>query len=265
LDCGEGIPEYLSLLEKTLPSIRSDAYISDIIISHGHADHWGGLSGILSSKILNSKRQIKVHKFPVPPQCHVEHMDGFPMDITVHELKDKQLFEAEDVTLRAIYSPGHCKDHCTFWLEQENNLFTADCVLGQGTAVFDNLSEYIKGLEYLATLNPTQLYPGHGPVIEKGVDKIKEYIRHRMDREHQIMALMTNGERTEWSPMDITEVLYKAYPENLHIPAARSIVLHLGKLQVDGKVQTKETYPLVPENVVKILNAKYYLTPKNNL
>jgi glyoxylase-like metal-dependent hydrolase (beta-lactamase superfamily II) len=192
-------------------------------------------------------------------------MDGFPMDITVHELKDKQIFEADDVTLRTIYTPGHCKDHCTFWLEQENNLFTADCVLGQGTAVFDNLSEYIKGLEYLATLNPTQLYPGHGPVIEKGVDKIKEYISHRMDREHQIMALMTNGERSEWSPMDITEVLYKAYPENLHIPAARSIVLHLGKLQVDGKVQTNQDYPLVPENVVKILNAKYYLTPKNNL
>lgn len=244
IDCGEGVREYLPCLEESLKNTQSDAYIADIIISHGHRDHWGGLGDILSSLTLNPSKSIRVHKYPLPSDGSIEHMNHFPKDIQVLELKDNQVFKADDVTLKVIYTPGHTKDHCTFWLEEEQSLFTADCVLGQGTAVFDDLHEYIAGLENLVSLQPTRLYPGHGPVIENGVDKLKEYIQHRLQREHQIIQLFNTQQ--SWTPMEIVKVLYKDYPESLHIPAANSVILHLHKLKKDSKVKTskeKESFP----------------------
>jgi glyoxylase-like metal-dependent hydrolase (beta-lactamase superfamily II) len=269
LDCGEGKPDYLPLLETSLKDIQSDAFISDIIISHGHADHWGGLVDILNSKTLNANNQIKIHKYPVPEGKHVDHFEGFPQDVAVEPLKDQQTFSADNTTLRVIYTPGHTPDHCTFFLEEEQRLFTADCILGQGTAVFDDLSEYITGLQRLLEYKPTQLYPGHGPVIEDGTSKIQEYINHRLERENQVVELLTKEETLKegWSPLEIVQVLYKDYPESLYIPAARGIVLHLLKLQKDGKVSTTKEYALVPENFQHILNAKWVWTTshKNNL
>lgn len=266
LDCGEGKPDYLAHLESSLKDTHPEAYISDIIISHGHGDHWGGLNDILNSSRLNPHQNIQVHKFPIPTGCHIDHLDLFPKDIHLHDLIDNQVFKAQDVTLKVIYTPGHTKDHCTFWLDEEQSIFTADCILGQGTAVFDDLSEYIDGLSKLITFNPKQLYPGHGPLIENGIEKIKEYIHHRLERENQVIQLLKNGTKENWTPMEIVESLYQGYPESLHLPAARGIVLHLLKLQKDGKVTTPENFAFVSENLVQILNSKWrWIQQKNNL
>lgn len=40
LDSGEGELGYLPLLQQSLKSISPDAFISDILISHCHHDHW---------------------------------------------------------------------------------------------------------------------------------------------------------------------------------------------------------------------------------
>jgi ribonuclease BN (tRNA processing enzyme) len=40
LDVGEGDPAYLQLLQQCLKDISPTAYISDILISHCHHDHW---------------------------------------------------------------------------------------------------------------------------------------------------------------------------------------------------------------------------------
>ncbi|KAI8371869.1 putative metallo-beta-lactamase domain protein [Blakeslea trispora] len=228
LDCGEGNPDYIPLLKASLEQTHPDAFISDIIISHGHADHWGGLEGILNTW----HHPIKIHKHMGPGPS--DHLAKFPSYISVQPLVDNQEFWIDkETSLKVIFTPGHCGDHCTFWLEQENSLFTADCVLGQGTAVFEDLSEYLKSLERLVKLKPGCLYPGHGPVIEEGQAKINEYIHHRLEREKQIVELM----KTEsWTAMAIVKILYKDYPESLYLPAAKGIVLHLKKLQKEGRV-----------------------------
>ncbi|KAI8970098.1 beta-lactamase-like protein 2-like protein [Mycotypha africana] len=259
LDCGEGKPEYLDHLETSLQQIRPDAFISDIIISHGHRDHWGGLRDILKSEKLNPQNNLQIHKFPVPDGCKVPHMDQFPKDIQVHALVDNQIFNTDEVTLKVIYTPGHSKDHCAFWLEEEQSLFTADCVLGHGTAVFDDLSEYLNGLQRLKSLHPKQLYPGHGPVIENGEDKIQKYIDHRLYREKQVTGLLKeeNARQNGLTPLEIVQLLYKGYPGSLHLPAAHSIVMHLVKLQRDGHVIAAEEHELVTENIHKIVETKW--------
>lgn len=126
-------------------------------------------------------------------------------------------------------------------------MFTADNVLGQGTAVFEDLSTYMKSLEAMSKAFKGRAYPGHGPVIEDGPAKVLEYIKHRKLREKQVLDVLGQDKEGGWTSMDIVKVIYKDYPENLWLPAERGILQILGKLLKDGKVvhdEGKDTWCL---------------------
>lgn len=44
-------------------------------------------------------------------------------------------------------------------------------------------------LKRLLALNPTILYPGHGPVVTDAVDTIQKYVEHREKREREVRFL----------------------------------------------------------------------------
>lgn len=272
MDTGEGKDEYIPLLESALNEEASDhpvsPMISDVIISHDHHDHWGGLPQVLS--LLRKLWETKHSSYPfVPPRVHKapgslsdelglllgklnkEAYLPTPNQEIIHDLEDSQILKGSDTEAQVLHTPGHTKDSICLIVKEESALFTADTVLGAGSAVFSNLTQYMKTLNRLSSLEKQfiTVYPGHGPVVEDGPAKIQEYIHHRQEREDEILQLLSSKSPNAqgWKVVDIVSVIYAAYPRTLWDWAGRLVVLHLEKLEHDGKVNRgpNETWKLV--------------------
>lgn len=226
IDTGEGKPAWIQTLKSVLASEK--ATIDKAILTHWHLDHVGGVKDLLE---LSSK--VKIYKN--------EPTEG------VLNISDGQKFETTGATLRAFHCPGHTTDHMALVLEEENAIFTGDNVLGQGTAVFEDLTTYMQSLHRMSSQVSGRAYPGHGPVIEDGKEKILEYIQHRKEREEQVLAVLgrednEHSQNTKgWKSMEIVKIIYKDYPENLHAPAEKGVLQILEKLAKEGKVVYNES------------------------
>ena len=77
-------------------------------------------------------------------------------------------------------------------------------------------------------------------MVSSGQETIDTYIRHRLEREEQIVTLLrsTNSIQGEnpWTTWSLVSQIYAAYPENLWLPASHGVNLHLQKLEKDGVV-----------------------------
>ncbi|KAI7899847.1 beta-lactamase-like protein [Cokeromyces recurvatus] len=287
IDCGDGQPDYVPLLIESLRSIHPEAYISDIIISHCHTDHWGGLPHIMSSKLNQNKSPdtnkdihqfIKIHKYPLKDMngiykhFHKELQTSLPKNITLNDLKDNQLIKVDENThIQVIHTPGHAKDHCAFYLDEEDTVFTADCILGHGSVAFEDLTEYVHSLNKIQALNPSRLFPGHGDVVNNGMEKIEQYLALRMAKEKQILDLMLKDTSQTWTAIELVEAtslaLNREYNnEELIAVVVRAMGLHLIKLYFDGRVEMVDDEkfkkevgidPYDANNVFTIVNQKW--------
>jgi glyoxylase-like metal-dependent hydrolase (beta-lactamase superfamily II) len=224
LDPGEGSEKYLPVLEKALDRAGCQG-IQEIVVTHAHHDHIGGVASV-----LRRFGPLKVSKRPWPGADEKFGVEIDPID-------DGAVIRTENATLRAIHTPGHSPDHLSFMLDEECALISGDNILGVGTAVIPldtgDLHDYMRSLERVLAEAPKRIYPAHGPLIEDGPAKIREYIEHRRQREREILAALG---REPMAVMEIVRIVYAAYPEVLHPAAGQSVTQHLLKLEREDRV-----------------------------
>ncbi|KAG8788354.1 hypothetical protein FRC12_014672 [Ceratobasidium sp. 428] len=271
IDTGEGDkPEYINYLKSHLDQSSSSqpetCPISDIILTHKHFDHHGGLPDVLNH--LLSRQMASVWS---PPRVHIHPLPYGTADPsltrTIFQLQEesytphtgspfvpladgtKLRTKDESAELEVLHTPGHTADSICLVLRSvsppstpvSEGLFTADTVLGVGTGVFEDLTTYIPSLHRLVDLPdiwPVPIYPGHGPIVppESAKSYIETYITHREAREKQILdVLQKEGGRL--SVRGIVRPLYAEYPESLWAAAAHGVGLHLKKLEAEGRAR----------------------------
>lgn len=233
IDPGSPYPEEQARLDAVIERFLAQGRrIREIIITHLHPDHIGGVNHLAK-------------KYNLPVATHRLTAEAINGEVFIDRLiEDNEIIELNEQSsgltwrLRALWTPGHARGHLSFYEERTGTLVTGDCVVGFGTVVIappeGNMNEYLASLrQYLELPKLTALMPGHGPVLADARSKIEEYIAHRLAREQMIINAMAAGAQ---SPAQIVQAVYTDTPAAMHQLAELSVRAHLEKLMADGRV-----------------------------
>jgi len=210
IDAGVGDAAHLRSLEAALEGQP----LGTILVTHSHPDHVNGVPA------LRERWPDAVVRNAPPDRC----VDG-------------EEIAAGNGVLRALHTPGHAPDHFCFADEQGGDIYCGDLARRGGTIVIPasaggSLSEYLGSLRRIRDLGPRRLLPGHGPIIEDPAGLIDEYLRHRAEREAQILDALQRGDRTVEA---IASRVYGAVHPAIVRAAHDTVLAHLIKLRDDER------------------------------
>jgi glyoxylase-like metal-dependent hydrolase (beta-lactamase superfamily II) len=207
IDPGPDDDAHLAALERRLAGHTVGA----VLVTHSHPDH------LPLAERFARPHNASVRRYP--------------------ELEDGDVVRAGNLSLTALYTPGHSADHLCFLLAADRAIFTGDLVLGQGSSMVTypegDVAAYLRSLDRLAALEPRVLFPGHWDPVSDAMGKIAEYKAHRLEREAQILAEVRRGGGTA---ADLTRRVYGDLEEKLVLAAEMTLRAHLKKLLDDGLV-----------------------------
>ncbi|MEP6706799.1 MAG: MBL fold metallo-hydrolase, partial [Pyrinomonadaceae bacterium] len=168
--------------------------LGEIILTHLHPDHVGGVNAMKSH--IEGRVNVAAHQYTAEALGDQVRVDRLIEDGEVIELRGEP-----SIHLRAMHTPGHARGHLCFYEERTGTLISGDNIVGLGSVLIDppegNMRDYLNSLQRMRALpNLSVLFGGHGPAIANPYPKIDEYISHRLEREANILRAVQSGAAT---------------------------------------------------------------------
>ena len=217
-----------------------------VLVTHTHLDH-----SPLAAKLKNETGAEVVGFGPAPV---FERADRYTLDSHDQAFQpDRRLLDGEaldtgEMRIDAVYTPGHASNHLCFGLAGTGLLFSGDHVMSGSTVVIappdGDMADYIDSLERVRAMAPRRIAPGHGDVIDDPGSVLDDYLRHRFEREAQVLnglrQVPGESEVKGVSPAELVERIYVDVPAALHPVARYSVWAHLLKLMSEGRSRSDE-------------------------
>ena len=191
IDTGTGF--YTGMILRTIQRIVKLNQIQQILLTHEHYDHVGGVQGIIQAS--DGRAKIFAHKDIVSKLEKGKSMFAEMLGGVMPKLKvDVPLSNGEqliigDQPFEVLTTPGHSIGSLCFYSEKRQDLFSGDTIFADGGfGRYDfpggDFNMLLNSIEQLALLDITNLYPGHGPIVEQHAK------HHLLKTLHNIHSLM---------------------------------------------------------------------------
>ena len=238
VDPGPDDEAHLAAWRTTLSGER----VSHILVTHAHLDHSGlarRLSDALGAPVVGFGRWDAGRSDTMRRLADLDALAGgegvdrtFDPDIRV---ADGDRVAGESWAVEALHVPGHFAGHLAFRLGDV--VLTGDHVLGWTSTLISppdgDLRQFLVSCSRLAALGAARFLPGHGAPIDSPAERLDWLVGHRLARERQIVAALSEGPRRIG---DLVRLLYADAPPRLRPAAARNVLAHLVALVDQGAV-----------------------------
>jgi ribonuclease/clavin/mitogillin len=236
---------------------RPDVKVRRIVLTHHHFDHTSGASQLRDETggrtVLHGEEVgfLKDWKAEVPQDIEVpedqkelaEQIEKFRKQAAEagpdEKVADGDTISVGDLTVEVVHTPGHTLGSMCLYLREERALFTGDTALGLGTVAISppphgDMALYLESLERLKGYDCAVMLPGHGQAVHDVKRKLQELIDHRLEREEQVLRLLSDGKTT---PKAMLSAIYMELDKRIVPMALRQIEAHLAKLEAEGRVK----------------------------
>lgn len=223
-----------ALLEKAGDGLRW------VLVTHTHIDH-----SPLAARVRQETGARVVAFGPAPPAGARVFLDAHDAEFSPDLLlRDGDHLDLGDMRVSAVHTPGHTSNHLCFEIDGTGLLFSGDHVMSGSTVVIappdGDMAVYLESLEKVKARRPRRIAPGHGDMIDDPAAVLDSYLRHRSEREEQILAGLSRSSLSGVAITDLVESIYVDVPNELHPVARFSVWAHLRKLLAEGRARTDE-------------------------
>ncbi len=223
-----GFIESASMIDRRLR--ESGLVLEGIYLTHFHPDH------SLGALEIAANHQVKIHCHPLDYKPLIDLYRHYLPDAdtswVIADLDEGQTVSFSGEQLTILHIPGHSHGHIAIFDKKNGYLFAGDHVIPVGTVWIGppdgHLTDYLRSLSRLLTLQVSKLYPGHGYPVLSPRFLMTQMQQRRLDREAEIMSHLSAKEHTAMSL--VREIYVGKIPEPYLWAAKKTVIAHLQKL-----------------------------------